>query len=754
MENKKYKLLIVESPAKAKSIQGYLKDKNFKCIASKGHILELPKKDLGIDLDTFEISLVPISDKKDLISEIKKLAKDAEEIYLGPDPDREGGGIAAHLRDIVRSSKKPIHRVLFHEITKSAIEKALASPTKIDEKQYEAQKTRRILDRLVGYKISPILWEKLGPGLSAGRVQSSALRLIVDREKEIESFIPERYFQITAKLKKDDITFESKYFGEAQDKKTELTEEDFAKKVYNEILDKDFLAIKIDKKEKKQNPSAPFTTSRLQQEASNKLRFQSKKTMEIAQRLYDGSISLGEKGGQGLITYMRTDSVRVNSDFQEKTKSFIIDKYGNEYAPKEFNSFKSKNANSQDAHEAIRPTNLEYDPESIRKNLSDDEYSLYKLIWNKYLASQMESAVLDTSSVVFDVSGHFFKSNGSVIKFDGFRKVYLDEDEKKKDEDDNGSLPDISKNDSISPIEKPKLSEKFTLPPPRYTEASLIKTLEELGIGRPSTYSAIISNISDRKYVEKSENKFLPTGLGLKLSDFLVNHFVRESDYEFTAKMESQLDEIESGDLDYIKVLKEFWAGLSETIEKKKVEIESIKKEPFLNRINEKNKSGISCDCGGELIIKKSKTGDFLGCINYPTCKNTKSFKKNKKGEIKIQEKTVEYYKEPCSDCGKRMRLIDGKFGKFYSCEGYKEGCKKTAPFTTDVPCPDCGVGFFMRKISIKTKNEFYGCSNYPNCKNIVQSEPINKPCSKCNYSVVSIKKIDGRDELFCKKCK
>lgn len=754
MENKKYKLLIVESPAKAKSIQGHLKDKNFKCIASKGHILELPKKDLGVDLESFEISLVPIADKKDLISEIKKLAKDAEEIYLGPDPDREGGGIAAHLRDIVKTSKKPVHRVLFHEITKSAIEKALASPTTIDEKQYNAQKTRRILDRLVGYKISPILWEKLGPGLSAGRVQSSALRLIVDREKEIESFIPDRYFQITAKLKKDNIIFESKYFGESPEKKTDLKEEDLAKKVYNEILNKDFTAIKVESKEKKQNPSAPFTTSRLQQEASNKLKFPSKKTMEVAQRLYDGSISLGEKGGQGLITYMRTDSVRINQDFQEKTKQFIINKYGENFAPKDFNSFKSKNANSQDAHEAIRPTNLDHDPESIMEYLNDDEYALYRLIWNKFIASQMEAAVLDTTAVVFDVSGHFFKSNGSVIKFEGFRKVYLDEDEKKKDEDDNGALPLIKKGESISTIEKPKLSEKFTLPPPRYTEASLIKTLEELGIGRPSTYSAIISNISDRKYVEKNENKFLPTSLGLKLSDFLVTHFIRESDYEFTAKMESQLDEIESGELDYIKVLKEFWNGLSQTIEKKKVEIESIKKETFSNRINDKNRTGISCECGGELIIKKGKTGEFLGCSGYPVCKNTKSFKKNKNGDIKIQEKKVDYYKDPCPDCGKKMRLIEGKFGKFYSCEGYREGCKKTAPFTTNVACPDCNVGFFAKKKSVHTNKEFYGCSNYPNCKNIIYSEPIKKDCPKCKYSVISLKKINGKDELFCSKCK
>lgn len=728
MKTKGYKLLIVESPSKAKSIQSYLKDQNFKCIASRGHILELPKKELGVNLQTFEIDLVPMEEKKEIIAQIKNLAKDAEEIYLGSDPDREGGGIAAHLRDILKSSKKPIYRVLFHEITKTAVEAAINSPTKVDENQYSAQKTRRILDRLVGYKISPILWEKLGSGLSAGRVQSSALRLIADRENEIESFIPEKYFRLVAKLEKDDIIFESRYFGETLLNKTELTDEEKAKKILADIEDKKFNANKIDRKDKVQNPSAPFTTAKLQQESSNKLKFSSKKTMEIAQKLYDGSVSLGEAGGQGLITYMRTDSVRINKEFQEKTKEYIINIFGSDYAPIDFNVFKSKNSNAQDAHEGIRPTNLDYDPDLIKKYLSDDEYKLYKLIWNKYIASQMKPALIESTSVIFDVAGHFFKSNGSVIKFDGFRKVYLDEDERDKNDDHPAKLPLILKNENLNQVEKPKIIEQFTQPPSRYTEASLIKTLEEFGIGRPSTYSTIISNISDRNYVEKKDNKFYPTELGRRLSGFLVTHFVREFDYEFTASMETQLDEIESGKLDHVKVLSEFWSVLKNTIENKNSELSSIDKTIDNQRkIDEKSRTGISCDCGGDLLVKKTKNKrEFLGCSNYPNCKNSKSFKRMSNGKIKLQEKKYEYRSEPCPDCGNKMRLSDGKFGKFYSCEGYTSGCKKTAPFTTHVPCRICNNGFLVKKTNRNNRTEFYGCSNFPNCKNIISSNEFS----------------------------
>lgn len=754
--NNKYDLLIVESPSKAKTIQKYLSGQNIKVIASVGHIKELPKKDLGIDLNTFEMDLQIIQGKEDVVKEIKKLAKEANTIYLGSDDDAEGCAISWHIREIIGGSKKNIKRVLFHEVTKEAIKEALKNPTDISQKLYEAQKTRRILDRLVGYKISPLLWDKLGSGLSAGRVQSSALRLIVDREREILNFIPDRFFQITAKLKKDEIVFESKYFGEKIDKKNELKNEEIAKQIFSEINDKDFIVEKVETKEKKQNPSAPFTTSRLQQESSNKLRFSSKKTMEIAQKLYDGSISLGEKGGQGLITYMRTDSVRINPEFQNKTKSFLLEKYGQEYIPSNFNVFKSKNATAQDAHEAIRPTNLENNPESIRQYLSEDEYELYKLIWNKYISSQMSSAILDTTTVMFNVNEHFFKSSGTVIKFDGFRKVYLDEDERKKDEEENDSLPKLNKDDKLTPIEKPKLLEKFTSPPPRYTEASLIKTLEELGIGRPSTYSAIISNISDRKYVEKKELKFYPSEIGLKLSDFLVQHFIRESDYNFTAKMEEQLDEIEGGKIIYTDVLKDFWHNLSKTLDIKQKELENLKKEHIPRSIDEKSKTGISCEkCDGEYILKKGKGSEFLGCSNYPTCKSTKNYKKDKKGTIKIEEKKITYHLNPCPNCGKKLILRDGKFGKFYSCEGYKDGCKKTLPVTTGIKCPDCNIGEFVKKKSPKMDSEFYGCSNFPNCKNIINFKPIDTQCPKCNYPVVGIKKRkDNKVEVHCTKCK
>lgn len=752
MDKKEYDLLIVESPAKAKTIQKYLSGTNIKVVASVGHIKELPKKELGVDLTNFDIKLVTIKGKEDVIKEIKKLAKDARSIYIGSDPDREGESIASNLKDEIK--RKDIYRVLFHEITKDAIEAAIKNAGKINEKKVESQKTRRILDRLVGYKISPLLWDKLGSGLSAGRVQSSALRLIVDREIEIENFIPEKYYQIKAKLKKTEMIFEANYFGETPIKKTELNDELQAKKIYEEILDKSFVVSAVEKKEKTQAPSPPFTTSKLQQEASNKLKFNPKQTMEIAQKLYDGSISLGERGGQGLITYIRSDSVRINPEFQEKTKEFILKQFGSAYVPSGFNTFKSKSATTQDAHEAIRPTNLENDPDSIKKYLSKDEHELYKLIWNKYLASQMTSAIFDTTVVIFNVNSHFFKSTGSVVKFDGFRKLYFDDENKKEEE--NGTLPNLIIGESHDPIEKPQLLEKFTLPPPRYNEASLIKTLEDLGIGRPSTYSSIISNITDRNYVGKSDGRFVPTETGRKLSEFLVKNFQRESDYKFTAIMETKLDEIEYGKLNHIDVLIEFWRDLKLTLDKKSSELKSIDREPFTKNFN---LSGIKCiSCDGEYAIKVAKSKEFLGCTNYPTCKSTRNFKKTKSGKLKLEEEPVEYHSKPCPSCGKRLVLREGKFGNFYSCEGYKDGCKRTVPVTTGVTCPDCKVncpklepGQFSLRYSKKTNREFYSCSNYPECKTIIGFKPINSKCSHCGYSVLGIK---SKTEAHCGKCR
>jgi DNA topoisomerase-1 len=746
--SEKYDLLIVESPSKAKAIQKYLQGMNIKVIASVGHIMELPKKELGIDLNTFLTKEVIISGKENVVSDIKNLAKNADRIFLGSDFDNEGARISHDINELVKQFKKPTSRVVFLEVTKDAIKKALLNPGVLDKNQVNAQRTRRILDRLIGYKISPLLWSKLGSGLSAGRVQSVALRLIVEREDEILDFVPEKFFWITALLKKDEIVFEAKYFGESISKKTELKDEVLAKQIFGDIKSVDFIVESVEKKEKKLNPSPPFTTSKLQQEASSKLKFPAKQTMQIAQKLYDGSISLGDKGNQGLITYMRTDSVRTEPDAIVKVRDYIDKKFGNQYVPKDPNTFKVKNqASAQEAHEAIRPTNLDY--------LSVDEYKLYKLIWNKFIASQMPSGVDDQTIVMFNANKHYFRSVGTVLKFDGFRKIYQDEDDKKKDDDESGALPDLANNDSLTPIEEPKLVEKFTLPPPRFTEASLIKILEEKGIGRPSTYSTIISNITDRLYVEKKDSRFHPTATGSSLAKFLILHFGTQVDIGFTANMESILDEIGDGKKDYIQVLKEFWKALSEVLERKDKELVSIPQEKKEKRVDPNSITNIKCvKCNiGEYIIMKGKNGDFLSCNRYPECRSTQSFKITKKGEIKIEDKNT-YHEEACPKCKSKMMLREGQYGKFWSCTNYPT-CKQILPFTTNIICPDCKVGKFVVKKNKKDGKDFWGCSNYPNCKNIINLKPIQQACTKCQYSVMGEKKEKGKDTVVaCPKCK
>lgn len=752
----KYDLLIVESPAKAKAIQKYLQGMNIKVIASIGHIMELPKKELGIDLKTFSTKDIVMQGKENVVSDIKNLAKNAERIYLGSDFDNEGARISFDVNELVKQYKKPTSRVVFLEVTKDAIKKALLNPGTLDLNQVNAQKTRRILDRLIGYKISPLLWAKLGSGLSAGRVQSVALRLIVEREDEIINFIPEKFFWISAFLEKDAIVFETKYFGETINKKMELKDEVIAKQIFSDIKSVNFVVESVEKKEKKINPSPPFTTSKLQQEASSKLKFPAKTTMQIAQKLYDGSISLGDKGNQGLITYMRTDSVRTEPEALNKVREYIKTKYGDDFLPKDPNTFKLKNQGAaQEAHEAIRPTNLEFDPESIKQHLSGDEYKLYKLIWNKFIASQMPAGIDDQTTVMFNANKHYFRSVGTVLKFEGFRKIYQDEDDKKKDDDESGTLPALKDQDSLNPVEEPKLVEKFTLPPPRFTEASLIKVLEEKGIGRPSTYATIISNITDRLYVEKKDSRFHPTVTGSSLAKFLILHFSSQVDISFTANMEAILDDIGDGKKDYIQVLKEFWASLASVLEKKDKELESIPQQKFEKRIDPNSITNIQClKCKvGEYIIVKGKNGDFLSCNTYPLCKGTQSFKISKKGEIKIEDKNT-YHENPCPLCASKMTLREGQYGKFWSCQSYPT-CKSILPFTTTITCPECKVGKFVKKKNSKDGKDFFGCSNYPNCKNITNFNPVEAPCSKCQYPVMGEKKEKGMDTvLVCQKCK
>lgn len=754
-----YDLVVVESPSKAKTIKKYL-GRGYQVVASNGHIKDLPKSKLGVDVkDDFALDLVPITGKKDKIERIQELAKKANQIYLAPDMDREGEAIAFHLAEEI-GRKKNIHRVVFNAVTKTAVKHAIDNPTELNQPMYDSQKTRRVLDRLVGYKISPILWDKVQRGISAGRVQSVALRVIVEREDEIKKFVPEKWFSIAGELEKNNINFEVKYYGEEPNKKTDLDGKD-AEKLTNKILadikGKSLKAVSVIKKERKQNPTAPFTTSKLQQEAANKLGFTAKKTMMIAQMLYEG-INLRDYGLQGLITYMRTDSVRTEPEAMKAVRDFIKKKYGKDFLSNEEIVYKKKGTSKvQDAHEAIRPTSLEFTPDEVRGDLDPDQQKLYELIWNKFISSQMSQAIIDQTTVSFESNGHYFRSNGSIIKFAGFRTVYLDSiaEKIKRDKDDDDSednvevksnlLPEIKEGESITPKKPITSEERWTSPPPRYNEASLVKALEEDGIGRPSTYAAIISNIQDRGYVDKIENRFVPTELGSVVCKMLVESFPDVMDIEFTAKVEELLDKIEEGDVSWKKVLKEFWKGFEVTLEKAKDEMKNLKKQAI--------PSGVHCrKCGdGEYQIKWGRNGQFLACSNYPDCNSTEDFKKTLDGKIHIVDK--EFASDPCPTCNKRMTIKKGKFGKFLACEEYPT-CMTTLPFTIDVHCPECKKGKFAEKKSRYGKI-FYGCSNYPDCNNAMWTKPYAFGCPKCGHAVMGEKftKKNGQ-QLECPKCR
>jgi DNA topoisomerase-1 len=752
-----YDLVVVESPSKAKTIKKYL-GRGYQVVASNGHIKDLPKSKLGVDIkDDFALDLVPITGKKDKIERIQELAKKANHIYLAPDMDREGEAIAFHLAEEI-GKKKNIHRVVFNAVTKSAVKNAIDHPTELNQSMYDSQRTRRVLDRLVGYKISPILWDKVQRGISAGRVQSVALRVIVEREDEIKKFKSEKWFSISGDLEKKGITFEAKYYGEDLTKKTELEGKD-AEKVTNKILadvkGRDLKVVSVLKKERKQNPTAPFTTSKLQQEAANKLGFTAKKTMMIAQMLYEG-INLRDHGLQGLITYMRTDSVRTEPEAMKAVRDFIKKKYGKDFLSAEEIVYKKKGTSKvQDAHEAIRPTSLEFTPDEVRGDLDPDQQKLYELIWNKFISSQMSQAVIDQTTVTFDVAGHFFKSNGSIIKFPGFRTVYLDSlaEKAKRDEDEGDEaaevksnlLPEIKEGETFTPKKAISSEEHWTSPPPRFNEASIVKALEEDGIGRPSTYAAIISNIQDRGYVEKIENRFIPTELGSVVCKMLVESFPDVMDIEFTAKVEELLDKIEEGDVSWKKVLREFWKGFEVTLEKAKDEMKNLKKQSI--------PTGVHCKkcADGEYQIKWGKNGQFLACSNYPDCNSTEDFKRTLEGVITIVDK--EFANDPCPTCGKRMTIKKGKYGKFLACEEYPT-CMTTLPFTLDVHCPECKKGKFAEKKSRYGKI-FYGCSNYPECNNAMWTKPYDFACKKCGHSVMGEKftKKNGK-QLECPKCR
>jgi DNA topoisomerase-1 len=718
-------LIIVESPAKARTLKKYL-GKNYDVKASVGHIRDLPVSKLGVDITKdFSPQYVTIKGKAKIISDLKKAAKKADDIYLAPDPDREGEAIAWHIAHILKSAKKPIHRALFHELTQKAIRAAIENATSINNNRFEAQQTRRILDRLVGYQISPLLWEKVRRGLSAGRVQSVAVRMICDRETKIEAFNPEEYWTISVELQGEKPpTFIAK-LDKASGRKAKVPNETTAQEIVAALSKAEHTVTDVDKKERKRYPSPPFITSTMQQDANRKLRYPAKRTMGLAQKLYEG-IELGDRGPVGLITYMRTDSTRINDEALNEVRTYIEKNYGASHLPAKPVFYKSAKS-SQDAHEAIRPTDVSLTPDKVAPFLEKGLLRLYTLIWKRFVASQMCPAIYDQTTVMIKADKYLLKTQGAILRFKGFMTLYVestDENGKDDSEQKDALIPDVAVGDSLKAL-KVDPKQNFTQPPPRYTEATLVKALEENGVGRPSTYAAIISTIQDKEYVMLQQRKFSPTDLGRLVNDLLVEHFPSIMDVEFTASMESNLDKIEEGKSNWTKILKAFYGPFEKTLAAAKQDMKSIKKQGI--------PTGVPCKlCDGSLVIKWGKTGEFLACENYPDCKHTQNFKKDENGDIvPVEREEPEESGETCEKCGRPMVFKHGRFGKFLACSGYPE-CKHIKSQTTGVKCPEenCG-GELVQKISKKGK-VFFSCDKFPKCKYATWDKPIPKKCPQC----------------------
>ena len=757
-------LVVVESPTKVKTISKFL-GRDFTVRASMGHVRDLPEKELSVDIDNgFAPKYVVIDSKKKVVKQIKDAAQKVDNILLATDPDREGEAIGWHLAHELKRMKKPIQRVTFNEITKNAVQNAIKHPVEIDQKLVDAQQARRVLDRLVGYQISPILGRSVKWGLSAGRVQSVAVRLICEREAEVEAFVAEEYWSITAKLKGENTDpFEAKLLR-IDKKKAEIGNEEQAKAVVKEAGGEKFIVEKIDRKERKRKPVPPFITSRLQQEAARKLRFTARKTMQVAQQLYEG-VEIGGEGSVGLITYMRTDSTRVAKEAIDSVRKLIGDKYGSDYLPGRPVNYKSKKG-AQDAHEAIRPASVELTPEEVRKSLSKDQHALYNLIWKRFVASQMKPAVFDVTAMDIKAGRYTFRANGSIIKFKGFMSVYMEGKDDSSDEDKEAILPELVEGQILQLLGLVP-EQHFTQPPPRYSEATLVRALEEKGIGRPSTYASIISTIQSRDYVRKERRIFIPTDVGKLVNTLLVKSFPEILDVEFTAKMESELDNVEDGKRKWVEVLEEFYGPFSQSLEKAPETIKAAKKDMevvtdevcelcgknmvikwgrygrFLScsgypeckntkELNHKEDSSEESDsteevcekCGNPMVIKTGRYGKFLACSNYPECKNTKQMGKAEKTPDEPTD-------EVCEKCGSPMVIKTGRYGRFLACSRYPE-CKTAKPISTGVDCPkpDCDGYIAERK---GRRGVFYGCSNYPDCKFVLWNKPVSKKCPECD---------------------
>ena len=746
-EKKEKALVIVESPAKSKTIRKILGD-SYQIEASFGHVRNLPTKDpstenLGFDISNhFTPKFEVIPGKQAVVKKLNELAKKADKIYLASDPDREGEAIAWHVRQILNVPDDKIMRIVFNEITPKAVKHSVENPRAIDMDMVQAQQTRQILDKLVGYKLSPVLWKQIGNrNLSAGRVQSVALRMICEREEEIEAFVPQEYWSIHADMEKDGKIFEAE-LSKIKDKAVEKTikNQEEAQKIVDYLQEpsREFEVVKVNKKTMKRKPTAPFITSTMQRAASSKLGFGVQKTMQVAQKLYEGIEIDGTP--VGLITYMRTDSVRVSDDAQEMAKNFIVSNYGEKYYPESPNIYAKGKQNVQDAHEAIRPSYPERTPDSIKKYLDTDQYKLYKLIWDKFMSSQMANAEIANKSIEIKAGDYTLKAGTSKITFDGFLKLYNDADDEEKNSD--AKIPDLEKGDKIN-CKKVNPKQHFTQPPPRYNEASLVKALEEYGIGRPSTYATIITVIQTRKYVEKKDKALHPTLLGRTVSKQLVAQFADIMDYKFTAGMETKLDKIAEKKAVWNDVLQEFYTPFIQEVNKALQNNERVKIE-----------SKIKCpNCGKPMVLRIGKNGSqFLGCSGFPDCKTMMSLNALSEQTDDEQSTEQEVCEEKCEKCNSPMVFKTGPYGKYMECTN--ENCKHRKPYrkSTNVKCPKCGEGTIVERKS-KRGTVFYGCDRYPNCDFTLWNEPTGEKCPQCGALLVK-KILKKGDVIACSNMK
>lgn len=730
-------LVIVESPAKSKTIKKYL-GKDFEVMASYGHVRDLIPKEGAVDPNNdFAMIYEPIERNLKHISEIKKAIKKADALYLATDPDREGEAISWHLKELLEDAgllkNKEVFRVVFHEITKKAVRDAVDHPRELSDDLINAQQARRALDYLVGFNLSPLLWRKIRRGLSAGRVQSPALRLIVERELEIQKFKPREYWSLAAELEKDKQSFNAKLntLGGERVKQFTITDEKSANAARDTLLQAasgKLKVVKVERKQRKRNPSPPFTTSTLQQEAVRKLGFSASRAMMVAQQLYEG-VDIGE-GAIGLITYMRTDSVNLAQEAVEEIRELITDRYGADFLPKEARTFKTKAKNAQEAHEAIRPTSVMRHPDEIKNKLSKDQLKLYRLIWNRTVACQMIHATLNTvaADLAAGEGGNQFRANGSTIHHPGFMSVYQESlDDKKDGSDDEKMLPTLEEGQLIE-LKDVKAEQHFTEPPPRYTEASLVKTLEEFGIGRPSTYASIISTLQNREYVELDKKRFQPTDVGEVVNRFLTQHFTQYVDYDFTAKLEDELDAVSRGELEWKPVLEKFWTPFIERVHTTETGVSR-------SDVTSEDLEEACPKCGKHLQAKLGRSGKFIGCSGYPDCDYTRNIDEDSSGPEIIEGRD-------CPDCGGQLVVKRSKYGKFIGCSNYPD-CRHIEPLEkpedTGVKCPKCNQGSILKRKSRRGKI-FYSCNRYPDCDYAIWNQPLAEPCPQCCWPITSIK--------------